>query len=131
MTYQTPCRAENRDDWFISKDGKQYQDDELVSDQDVADHLNKVDPHGTRSEAEFVHVLGNLEAQALKDALRRRRHAKDACHTDCYFRLQCLGMALEDPAQAGHGTWGGYYEEELRELRKETARRKRARARQA
>lgn len=54
----------------------------------------------------------------VPNALKRRRHAKDACHTECYFRLQCLDLALQNPTPATYGTWGGYYPEELREIRK-------------
>lgn len=131
MNENKPCaNPENDpDDWYISRDGRQYPDDELVTEAQVMAHLNEVDPHGTRSTAEIESVWDSLEAVAVKDALRRRRHAKDKCHTECYFRLQCLDKALEDVTPATHGTWGGHYEEELREIRREVARRKRARQR--
>lgn len=123
--YVAPCRdSENDpDDWFISRDGKQYIDDELVTTDEVIAHLDEVDPDGTRS-LEIIDITRkSLEAPLVKDALRRRRHAKDACHTECYFRTQCLDKALE--GEHTHGTWGGYHEEELREIRREIARRKR------
>ena len=128
MTYQTPCQTGNPEDWFISRDGKQYSDDDLVSEEFVLAHLTAVDPNGTRSVEEIDAVWNRLEAEAIRGALVRRRHAKDACYT-CYFRTQCLGVALE--GDLVHGTFGGYYEEELREIRKERSRRERVRRNRA
>lgn len=56
-----------------------------------------------------------------REALQRRRRAKDSCFTECPVRTQCLDLALRD--QPSHGTWGGYTEEELRKLYNEIARR--------
>lgn len=91
MTYQTPCQNPDNDpnDWFIGRDGKQYPDD----------------PFDTEEQS---------EAAAKREALIRRRRARAACY-ECYFRMQCLDIALED--HESHGTWGGYYEEELRQIR--------------
>lgn len=66
-----------------------------------------------------------LEPEAEKAALVRRRHAKDACFVDCLVRTRCLQLALDRPEP--HGTWGGYYEEELRVIRTEIARRNKKR----
>jgi hypothetical protein len=94
--YITPCAdpANDPDDWFIERDGRQYPDESLDLDEQKA-------------------------------ALVRRRHARDKCHVECYFRTQCLTIALTKP-EPPHGTWGGYYPEELRQvrsLRDERARR--------
>lgn len=124
MTNQMPCRQPENDpdDWFISKDGKQYADDPLITEDEVMAHLAQVDPDGTRSLEEIERVWDRLEGDAKRKALQRRRHAREKCH-QCPVRTHCLGLALE--SEMTHGTWGGYYEEELREIRKEIARRKR------
>lgn len=114
--YLVPCEdpANNADDWFIERDGKQYPDDVLVSELEVAEAV--VERGLLWSDQGQVDALTlELEEAAKTTALTRRRHAKDACHTTCYFRTQCLGLALEQ----GHayGTWGGYYPEELRVIR--------------
>lgn len=110
----TPCAAPENDpeDWFISKDGRQYPDDDLVFNVAslVADARANFDD---RPEDEIVQ---EAEDQAVQAALVRRRHAKDKCHVDCYLRTQCLGLALAPNAPL-HGTWGGYYEEELKKIR--------------
>jgi len=127
MTYQTPCSDPQNDpsDWFISRDGKQYPDDELL-DQDAVDAaLASVEL--TAVDDGFVEAvdrsLEQAEERAKRDALKRRRKAKESCHNECYFRLQCLDIAIR--TEQTHGTWGGYTEEELRELRREIARRRR------
>ena len=83
---------DNPDDWFIGKDGLQYADD----------------PELSRDE--------------LTEALRRRRHAREACRMDCPVRVACLDRAMTNNEQ--YGTWGGYYEEEIKEIRAEIMRRK-------
>ena len=126
MTYQTPCSSGNPEDWFISRDGKQYPDDDLVSEEEVMVELGSLT--GDATSEEIDEAWNRLEASAVKAALVRRRHAKDACYT-CYFRTQCLGLALD--GDLGHGTFGGYYEEELREIRRERSRRERIRRNRA
>lgn len=59
----------------------------------------------------------SITEEEQKAALRRRRHAKDACFTECYFRTQCLSLAIVDNPPT-HGIYGGYYPEELREIRR-------------
>lgn len=116
-----PCHeSDSPDDWFIRKDGRQYSDDELVTDDDVAAHLNAVDPDGTRSASEIERVRNRLEAEAKIAALARRRHAKEDCHTSCRVRLECLDLALQNGEV--HGTWGGYYEEELYQIQRKRRR---------
>lgn len=118
----TPCQdpGNNPDDWFISRDGKQYSDDVLVSDADVEAFLaaEPMDAEGyLLNEAEAREIL---EAEAVRAALIRRRHAKDKCFTECPARMACLSLALnlDDPMMptTDHGTFGGYYEEERREI---------------
>lgn len=122
---KTPCReSETPDDWFISRDGRQYPSDPLVS-QEVIDERFR-DSVGTPP-AERDRIVDRLEAEARREALRRRRHAKEACHEKCYFRLECLGLAIESTTPI-HGTWGGYYEEELDQIRREKSRQDRVRA---
>lgn len=121
MTFVVPCRRpENTsDDWFIDQRGKQYGDDVLVDVKAIEaemgyDHLNGFAELGDDD-------LALLEADVIADNLKRRRRARQACHTDCILRTQCLEAGLEEP----FGTWGGYYEEERRQivkLRDEKAR---------
>lgn len=123
MTNHRPCADPKNDsnDWFIRKDGKQYAEDDLGPTEiqlNTAMEDAGFDLEDLRA-AEEMYV--RLEANAIKDAARRRRSAKDACFTECYFRNDCLRQAL-DEGQV-HGTWGGYYEEELREIRKQIKRR--------
>lgn len=128
MTYQTPCSSPENDpdDWYIGKDGRQYPDDPTPTLDDAIAQLDQVDPHGTRYEGLIVETQERLEIEQTRANLRRRRHAKDACFVDCLVRTQCLDRALSQGER--HGTWGGYYEEELRAIRDEMARRKAARA---
>lgn len=131
MTYQTPCSSPENDsnDWFISRDGKQYPDDDFLTDAEVAGLTKSVlridgetaEDHRDRVDA----ALAVASAERRRSALISRRQAKDKCHTDCYFRTQCLDRALVE--HQDHGTWGGYFEEELREIRKEISRRKKNR----
>lgn len=122
-----PCREGDPDDWFLAKDGKQYPSDDLLTDDDRLEILEQANEQGLTDEArvEFIEkAQDRAEADAKRAALQRRRHAKEACH-DCLFRTRCLQMAIEGDFQ--HGTWGGYFEEEIREIRREIARRKRGR----
>lgn len=123
--YLVPCERPENDpqDWFIEKDGKQYPFDDLITDDDVADYLERVDPPVDQVSIKDIREI--LEAEAVKDALVRRRHAKDKCHVECYFRLQCLEMALDQHER--YGTWGGYYAEELRAIRRTRDARQRRR----
>src|SRR5690242_2067929 len=101
----TPCQAGDPEDWFIGKDGLQYHDEpfeKILLDPDNPD-------------AGHVTV-----AEQKRQALIRRRQAKEAC-LSCPVRLECLSIAIEDAPP--YGTWGGYYEEELRAIRAERERR--------
>lgn len=123
-----PCREGNEDDWFLRPDGKQYRDDELLTDDDrlaILEQANDLDLEG-QARVDFIEATEDrAEADAKRAALQRRRHAKEACH-DCLFRTRCLQLAID--GDEVHGTWGGYYEEEIGEIRKEIRRRNRRRA---
>lgn len=114
-----PCAdpANDPNDWFISRDGKQYSDDDFLTDDDRIEILERANEFGLEGEERIAFIESaqdDLEAEAKKDALRRRRWAKDKCFVECYFRLHCLDRALRE--QPSHGTWGGYDEDELKVL---------------
>ena len=111
MTFVVPCRRPENDseDWFIGRDGKQYSDLPLVTAdnfEETYDHLNGFSEPPTDEE------LAEANAEEVRLALIRRRKARDKCHIDCILREHCLDAGLEEP----FGTWGGYYEEERREI---------------
>lgn len=119
-----PCREGNPDDWFIGRDGKQYGDEDLLSEEEVGDIFAEIREAGHGDYAEQVdRAVARAEADAKREALGRRRRAKEACH-DCLFRTRCLQLAIDEGHE--HGTWGGYYEEELRAIRREIEQRNRA-----
>lgn len=114
-----PCREGNPDDWFIRPDGRQYGDEEFLTDSQADQIMADADEEGADGER----AVARAEADAKREALQRRRHAKEACH-DCLFRTRCLQVAIDEGHE--HGTWGGYYEEELRAIRREMQNRNRA-----
>lgn len=107
--YVPPCARPENDpnDWFIERDGKQYPDEDLLTEEERA----------TLSEEEAA----EREEEVRRDRLRARRHARDACHTECYMRLECLDRAIKERPQ--YGIWGGYFPEQLREIYREYDRR--------
>lgn len=117
MTFQTPCsRPENDpDDWFIGRDGKQYPDDEILP-EGLADQLRAEVMANATSYTDPVKAadaaVDAAEDREVRRQLAKRRHARDKCHLECILRLQCLGQGLE----VSHGTFGGYYEEERRQI---------------
>lgn len=132
MTYQNPCTdPEKRDDWFIAKDGKQYPDDEFLTNEEkddlASDAARMVENALNEDRRPYPEVLGELVADAedelKRQALIRRRKARDACY-ECYFRVECLDIAMSDDTIKS-GTWGGYYEEQLKVIKAERNRRKR------
>lgn len=129
MTYANPCTdPEKREDWFLAKDGKQYPDDEFLSDDDKDEIGSAVgrDIEGGLTllpfDEAYAIAIEEAEDELKRQALIRRRKAKDACY-ECYFRTDCLDMAMNDDTLK-HGTWGGYYEEQLRVLKTERNRRR-------
>lgn len=135
VTFQTPCaRPENNpDDWFISRDGKQDPEESIpgASEEDIQKALDSEEERLGRplDEREAGKIAGRLYNDAQRAQLQLRRHAKDKCYTDCILRTQCLDVALQSGER--HGTWGGYYEEELREIRRGISRRERRQRRTA
>lgn len=124
----TPC-MDAPDDWFIDKDGRQYVDDEILTEVEkraiIDEILAESDDGDWADRADAAIALE--ERVRLNENLVRRRHAKDACYTTCYFRTQCLSLAL-GPDGPNHGTWGGYHQEELRQIRRLRDERAAARA---
>ena len=122
-----PCREGDPDDWYIGRDGKQYPDEDLLDDdarREILEEANRRDLSGEERVTFIEKAEDRAEADAKRAALQRRRHAKEACH-DCLFRTRCLQQAIDNDET--HGTWGGYYEEEIREIRREISKRRRAR----
>lgn len=126
LNLRLPCQeSETPEDWFISRDGRQYSDDEYLTDEQMEQVALSVVRRVGTGPGLFDRIVAELERAeeaAKAEALTRRRHAKDACYTECLFRERCLDKALTEGHE--HGTWGGYYEEELRVIRKRIARRK-------
>lgn len=118
--YVQPCaRPENDpDDWFIEKDGRQYVDEPVLTDQEIVDLEEGFEPASVSEAASARLSDAHQEAidAKLAENLVKRRHAKDKCFTECYSRTKCLGLAL-GPNAPSHGTFGGYYPEELRQIR--------------
>lgn len=120
VTYETPCSdPAKRDDWFIARDGKQYPDDEFLTDREKEILETAAADNGIDAE-EFV---AEAEDEIKRQRLIRRRQARDACY-ECYFRTDCLNTVLGDDT-IRHGTWGGYTEEQIREIRAEKRKRDR------
>ena len=130
--YQTPCSdpANDPNDWFISRDGVQYPHDPMpgYGTDEVMKAWGEEEERLGRAltDEEERKVDDRVFEQAKKVQLQSRRHAKDKCFSECYVRTRCLETALQVDTPATHGTWGGYFEEELRELRREIGRRRRA-----
>lgn len=118
MSTETPCHEGNPEDWFIRRDGRQYDDDEIVTQDEAYAYLETEHPYWRNTSVEKVREITEAfvyreTAKRLRDATIRRRKAREACYT-CPVRLSCLTVALEQ--RPSSGTWGGYYEEELRKL---------------
>ena len=124
--YVPPCGnpANDPDDWFIGRDGKQYPDDVLYTLTEAENEAKArgLDPDDASVVAE---VFEEVLAERTREQLRRRRHAKDKCYVECKMRLECLSRALriEDgplalpPANLiEYGTFGGYFEEERKQI---------------
>lgn len=115
MTFTTPCARPENDpnDWFIEKDGRQYVDEPVFT----KDEIEVIVDAAIDADQDVAVALQTATDQRLTENLLLRRHAKDKCHVDCYLRTTCLSIALANPSPATHGTWGGYYSEELRQIR--------------
>ncbi len=127
----TPCadRTNDAQDWFIRPDGKQYSDDSFLTEGERHGVARSVIPISGETydehEARVESALRAANANRKRASLARRRKAKDLCF-ECPIRETCLTQALEN--NETHGTWAGFFEEELAEIRREQARRRRRRA---
>lgn len=124
-----PCadRANEPQDWFIRPDGKQYPDDDLLTEDEgrrVTRAVLHIEGETTKDYVERVErALKNARAARRRQMLTRRRQAQEKCYSLCEMREQCLRGALE--RREGHGTWGGLLEEELYQVRRIQDRRRR------
>ena len=125
---QTPCsdRTNDPNDWFIRPDGKQYTDEDFLSEAERAGVARSVLPIGGETHDEHEErvqsALKAARSNRRRQALARRRAAKSLCRR-CPIMLDCMTKAIDD--NETHGTWGGLLEEELAEVRREQARRRR------
>lgn len=128
---QTPCADPVNDpnDWFIRADGKQYTDDDFLTEDERRGISRSVLPIGGETaeehEARVKRAINAAVSNRRRAALARRRAAKSLCQR-CPIMIECMSAALD--RNETHGTWGGLLEEELAETRKERARRRRRRA---
>ena len=126
----TPCadRKNDPNDWFIRPDGKQYTDDEFLTEDERRGVSRSVLPIGGETaedhEARVKRAINAAIGNRRRAALARRRAAQSLCRT-CPIMIECMTRALDD--NETHGTWGGLLEEELAETRREQARRRRRR----
>lgn len=124
MTAKTPCSA-NPDQWYTERDGRRYDDEPLVTEDDVQQIMADLDGESISVVEEAV---DDFVAEATRQRLIERRQARDACFT-CPVRLPCLDKALENREQ--YGIWGGYYPEMRRSIERELDKREEARASRA
>lgn len=128
MSDTSPCadRTNDPNDWFIRPDGRQYTDEDLLTETERHGVARSVLPIGGETfeehEKRVNDALDAARSNRRRQALARRRQAKSLCFA-CPVQTECLTGALERGEI--HGTWGGYLEEELVEIRKEQARRRR------
>lgn len=129
MTQISPCadRTNDPQDWFIRADGKQYSDDDLLTEVERRGISRTVLAIGGETaeehEIRVERALNAARSNRKRIMLARRRRAKSLCWAECPIQDACLAQALGRGEM--HGTWGGYLEEELAEVRKEQARRRR------
>jgi hypothetical protein len=114
----TPCADPTRDpnDWFIESYGKQYREDELLTEAEVAD-LDSIHLTESLEPADRQRILDLAASEKKRQALVRRRKAKESCREECPIRKACLAQGLE-LQNLDHGIWGGYYPEERRAIEK-------------
>lgn len=113
--YTPPCEA-NPDQWFTERDGRRYDDEVLVT----LDELRAALPSAFGAEPDLEtaeETMADLVDAKVKERLVERRHARDACFTECKVRTLCLQKALDDHEQ--YGIWGGYFPEQRRALERE------------
>lgn len=123
MIAKTPCQTGDPEHWFISRDGKQYAWDDLVSKADLLQGvMDAIDGRPLEDVTpEEVHIIRRGIVKTARDEqVKLRRQAKESCYS-CPVRLQCLSVALEQGYDKG--TWGGYFEEQLDKIRREMRKR--------
>lgn len=118
MSIQTPCSvSDSPDDWFINREGKQYPDETFLTEDEVRRiSLTVLAISGEtpeRHEQRVNRAVNGVRNERRRKALGSRRRAKEAC-LGCEIRTACLDQAITDGHD--HGTWGGLFEEERREL---------------
>lgn len=116
MTARTPC-SENPDQWYTERDGRRYDDEPLLSEQEIQAIMADLDGESISIVEEAV---DEATAEVVRQRLIERRQARDACFT-CPVRLQCLDYALARREQ--YGIWGGYFPEQRRAIERELDRR--------
>lgn len=125
---QTPCsdRTNDPNDWFIRPDGKQYTDEDFLTETERRGVALSVIPIGGETHEEHEdrvkRAINAARSNRRRAALARRRAAKSLCR-QCPIMIECMTAALDRGET--HGTWGGLLEEELAEVRREQARRRR------
>lgn len=117
MIHTPPCKSDP-DKWFTERDGRRYDDEVLVSEEEISAIAERFP--GTPDVVEST--VDDLVAERVKQRLVERRHARDACHLDCKVRTLCLQKALDN--REPYGIWGGYFPEQRRALEREIDARK-------
>jgi hypothetical protein len=119
----TPCSEPDRDpnDWFLNRHGQQYGDEPWLDPGDKEKLLAAMAEKGM-DRLKQISAIARIEAQMKRDALGRRRRAREACY-ECPIRLACLEGALD--RREAHGIYGGMYEEEREKFLRQRTRQKR------
>lgn len=127
----TACSS-NPDQWYTERDGRRYDDELLLSHEQVSAIAGEVTSNALETETPELEVLELIEeavdeatAEVVRVRLIERRQAREACFA-CSVRLRCLDKALTDREQ--YGIWGGYYPEQRRAIERELDRRAEAKA---
>lgn len=125
----TPCSRPEAEpnDWYLDRHGQQYSDDPwLTTDQKEKLEAEMAERGLTRLQQ--ISGIARIEAQLKREALSRRRRAKEDCY-QCPIRTECLERALGRGETKG--TWGGHFEEEIEILRRGIRRRRNRREQRA
>jgi len=117
--YTPPCAQPENDpqDWFIEKDGRQYEDEPIFTADEVRAIWDAEYARGDDADPEGA--LQRATEERLAENIRKRRHAKDKCFTECAMRTLCLQRGMDEHFTIQrYGIWGGYYPEELRAIQR-------------
>jgi hypothetical protein len=111
VTSHTPCESDP-DQWYIDRDGRRYDDEVLVTLDELRATVGEMPDLDSAQEALDALVEGKVKARLVD-----RRHARDLCFTSCPVRTICLDKAIGDPDnREQYGIWGGYFPEQRRAL---------------